>query len=249
METKSIMNHQLEHNSASSRPGYKYLDIITGLFVAVLLISNVAATKIFIIGPLPFDGGALLFPLSYIFCDVLTEVYGYRASRRVIWTGFASCILMIIVFNLVALLPPEAEWKPNQAAFEAILLAAQRIVLASIVAYLAGEFLNAYVLAKMKIKTQGRWLWTRTIGSTLVGQSADTTIFVLIAFAGTLKWGTIWNIIWVGYVFKCSVEVLFTPITYTVVGWLKRTEGVDHYDIDTNFSPFKIFESNYSSNS
>jgi uncharacterized integral membrane protein (TIGR00697 family) len=231
--------NQNQDNISAPRPGYKYLDIITGLFVAILLISNVSATKIFNIGSLAFDGGALLFPLSYIFCDILTEVYGYRASRRIIWTGFAASILMTVTFYLVYLLPPNTEW-PHQEAFGNILLSTRRIVFASVIAYLVGEFLNAIILAKMKIATKGRWLWTRTIGSTLVGQAADTVIFVLIAFGGIFSWELILNIIIVGYVFKCSVEILFTPITYAVVGWLKKSEGVDHYDIDTNFSPIQF---------
>lgn len=222
-----------------AKPNYKYLDVITGLFVAVLLISNVAATKLFDLGGMPFDGGALLFPLSYIFGDILTEVYGFRASRRVIWTGFAACGLMAATFHIVGALPPHAEWS-GQAAFETILLYTPRIVAASVVAYLAGEFLNAIVLAKMKIRSQGRALWKRTIGSTLLGQAVDTALFCMIAFGGMIPAGEMAKYILAGYAFKCGVEILFTPATYVIVGFLKRTEGVDHYDVGTKFNPFRL---------
>lgn len=219
--------------------GYRYFDLITALFVAVLLISNVASSKILKLGPFTFDGGTLLFPISYIFGDILTEVYGYRRSRRVIWTGFACAGLMAGVLALVGVLPPAEGWA-YQDAYEAILGTTPRIVLGSLIAYFAGEFSNSYTLAKMKILTQGRWLWTRTIGSTLVGEAVDTVLFVTIAFAGTLPWSLFWSIIISNYIFKVGLEVAMTPVTYQVTGFLKRVEQEDVYDTDTDFNPFKV---------
>jgi hypothetical protein len=224
----------------SPRPlGYKYFDLIMALFVAVLLISNIASSKILQLGPFTFDGGTILFPISYIFGDILTEVYGYRRSRRVIWVGFACAGLMAGVLMLVGALPPAEGWE-NQQAYEAILGTTPRIVLASLIAYFAGEFSNSFTLAKMKIWTHGRWLWTRTIGSTLVGEGVDTLLFVTIAFAGTLPWPLFWSIIVSNYVFKVGLEAVMTPVTYRITNFLKKTEHEDVYDIDTNFSPFKL---------
>ena len=208
--------------------GFKYLDLITALFVTVLLISNVASTKILQLGPFTFDGGTILFPLSYIFGDVLTEVYGYRRSRRVIWIGFGCAALLVLVLSIVGALPPAADWE-HQEAYEVILGATPRIVLGSLIAYFAGEFSNSYVLARMKVWSQGRWLWTRTVGSTVVGQAVDTTLFVTIAFAGTLPWPLFWSIIASNYVFKVGLEAAMTPVTYRVTGFLKQAENADVY--------------------
>jgi queuosine precursor transporter len=224
--------------SQSGERGYKYLDLITALFVAVLLISNIASSKILVLGPFTFDGGTLLFPISYIFGDILTEVYGYRRSRRVIWIGLGCAALMAAVLALVGALPPAEGWE-NQEAYEAILGTTPRIVLASLVAYFAGEFSNSYTLAKMKLLTRGRWLWTRTIGSTLVGEGVDTLLFVTIAFAGSLPWPLFWSIVLSNYAFKCGVEAAMTPVTYRVAGFLKQAEDEDVYDTDTDFNPFK----------
>jgi len=220
-------------------PGYKYFDLIMALFVAVLLISNIASSKILELGPFTFDGGTLLFPISYIFGDILTEVYGYRRSRRVIWAGFGGAALMAGVLALVGALPPAEGWE-NQQAYEAILGTTPRIVLGSLIAYFAGEFSNSYTLAKMKVWTGGRWLWTRTIGSTLVGEGVDTMLFVTIAFAGTLPWPLFWSIVLSNYVFKVGLEAVMTPVTYRITNFLKRTENEDVYDVDTDFNPFKI---------
>jgi len=211
--------------------------VISSLFVAVLLISNVASTKIVDLWFFTFDGGTLLFPLSYIFGDILTEVYGYGRSRKVIWLGFASALLMSLVFILVGKMPSARGWE-NQEAYEKILGLTPRIVLASLAAYFSGEFSNSFVLAKMKILTRGRHLWMRTIGSTLVGELVDTLLFVMIAFGGTLSAGLLWTVVVSNYVFKTAVEALFTPLTYWIVRVLKRAEGADYYDLHTNFSPF-----------
>lgn len=218
---------------------FRYFDLIMALFVSVLLISNVASTKFVDLGPFTFDGGTLLFPISYIFGDILTEVYGYRRSRRVIWTGFGAAALMAGVLALVGALPPAEGWE-NQEAYQAILGTTPRIVLGSLVAYFVGEFSNSYVLAKMKIWSQGRWLWTRTIGSTLVGEGVDTLLFVTIAFAGTIPWALFWSTVASNYVFKVGLEAAMTPATYRITNSLKRSERVDVYDVGTDFNPFKM---------
>jgi uncharacterized integral membrane protein (TIGR00697 family) len=219
--------------------GYRFFDLIMALFVAVLLISNVASSKILQLGAFTFDGGTILFPISYIFGDILTEVYGYRRSRRVIWVGFACAGLMAGIFALVGALPPAEGWE-NQEAYLAILGTTPRIVGGSLIAYFVGEFSNSYTLAKMKILTQGRWLWTRTIASTLVGEGIDTILFVTIAFAGTLPWPLFWSVIASNYVFKCGLEAAMTPVTYRITNFLKQAENEDVYDTDTNFNPFRI---------
>ena len=218
---------------------FKHLDTLTALFVTVLLISNVASSKIVDFGFFTFDGGTLLFPLSYIFGDVLTEVYGYGRSRKVIWLGFAAALLMALTFIVVGALPPASYWD-GQTAYEQILGLTPRIVVASLTAYFVGEFANAYLMAKLKVMTQGRQLWMRTIGSTLVGQVLDTAIFVIVAFAGIFSRTDLWIIIVSNYLFKCGVEICFTPITYWLTHWLKHQEHVDHYDVDTDFNPFNV---------
>jgi uncharacterized integral membrane protein (TIGR00697 family) len=231
---------------------YKYYDFIVAFFVAVLLISNIAsAAKIIDWGvnllglQLALDAGTLLFPISYIFGDILTEVYGYKRSRRVIWAGFGAALLMAVVFWLVGRMPGEATWQQyaGQGAYEAILggVASGGIVFASLCAYFAGEFSNSYILAKLKIATAGRWLWLRTIGSTLVGEGIDTVLFVLIAtFFGVFPWEIALSLIVANYIFKVAVEVILTPVTYGVVGFLKQAEAEDYYDRETNFNPFSL---------
>lgn len=218
---------------------FKYLNFITVFFVTVLLVSNVASSKIVMFGPLTFDGGTLLFPLSYIFDDILTEVYGYARSRRVIWTGFAMILLASAVFMIVGWLPSAPDWT-GQAAYDQILGLTPRIVVASMTAYFFGEFSNSFILAKMKIATKGRWLWMRTIGSTLVGEGLDTMIFVLIAFWGVLPNELLWTVIISNYIFKVGIEVLFTPLTYLITGFLKKREHEDFYDQNTDFNPFVL---------
>lgn len=218
---------------------YRFLAFITTFFSVVLILSNIASSKILSLGWFSFDGGTILFPLSYIFGDILTEVYGYANSRRVIWTGFFMNLLMVLVFFIVGILPPAFDWG-NQAAYDAILGVVPRIVLGSLCAYLIGEFLNSYVLAKLKIKTAGKYFGLRAIGSTLIGEFFDTTIFLIIAFAGVLPWNLIW-IIWVSnYIFKVGIEIIFLPVTYRLVNFLKRKENEDYYDRDTNFNPLKL---------
>jgi len=231
---------------------YRYFDIILGLFVAVLITSNIASSaKIVdwgfgILGiRLAFDAGTILFPISYIFGDILTEVYGYKRSRRVIWTGFFSLALAAFVFWIVGLLPGESTWQnyAGDNAYQAILggMSSGGIVVASLAAYWLGEFSNSFVLAKMKILTNGRWLWSRTIGSTLIGELVDTVIFVVVASTfGVFPWSLFFTLTVSNYIFKVGMEVLMTPVTYWAVGALKRTENEDVYDRDTNFNPFRV---------
>jgi len=218
---------------------YKYLGMISVLFVSVLLISNVASTKIVDLKWFVFDGGTLLFPLSYIFGDIMTEVYGYKRARGVIWLGFFMALLMSIVFIVIGKLPPASDWG-NQAAYDAILGLTPRIVLASLIAYLCGSFSNSFILSKMKIWTKGKMLWARTIGSTVVGELVDSTLFIMIAFFGILPNSLLLTIIISNYLFKTAIEIIFTPATYKVVKFLKQKEGEDYYDTSTNFNPFTI---------
>lgn len=217
----------------------KYFSIISTLFVATIMISNTVATKLFSLGPLIFTGGVLIFPITYIFGDILTEVYGYSRSRKVIWTGFAALIFMSLAYWIVGLLPSAPTWQ-NQDAYVSILGLVPRIVFASIIGYWAGSFANSFVLAKLKLYTKGRHLWTRTIGSTIVGEGIDTTLFVTIAFYGVISGGILVLAILSGYVFKVAYEIVATPITYKIVGFLKKEEGIDHYDSSTKFNPFNL---------
>jgi queuosine precursor transporter len=231
---------------------YRYLDLVMVVFVSVFILSNIASSAkvvdwgITIFGlRLAFDAGTLLFPVSYIFGDVLTEVYGYRRSRRVIWTGFVALALAAFFFYLVSIMPGEATWESyaGQDAYNKILggFSTGGIVLASLAAFFAGEFSNSFVLAKMKIFTRGRWLWTRTIGSTLVGEAFDSVIFVFVAtLFGVFPWSLFLTLTLTNYIFKCSIEVIMTPVTYWVIAFLKRVENEDYYDWATNFNPFKI---------
>ena len=203
----------------------------------VLVISNLVGQKICAFGPLRVSGAQLLFPITYIFGDIFTEVYGYGGSRRVIWIGFTANALMAILGNIIVALPPAPEW-PNQQAFETVFHQVPRLVVASLIAYWCGEFANSFTLAKMKILTRGRFLWTRTVGSTVVGQAVDTIVLMVIAFGGQLSVGVIVRLILSGYLFKVVYEVLATPVTYWIVGFLKRTEGVDKFDYETRFTPF-----------
>lgn len=216
---------------------FRYLDLLTIGFVVVLLISNLIGPKICQLGPLRPSAAEFLFPLTYICGDVFTEVYGYGASRRAIWLGFFAMGLLAAMGQLAVWLPPAPEWK-SQQAFATVFGLVPRFAFASLVAYWAGEFTNSYTLAKLKLFTGGRWLWTRTIGSTLTGQAVDTTVIILVAFAGSQTPGMLTRMVVSSYLIKVGVEVIATPITYLVVGWLKRTEGVNAFDRRTNFNPF-----------
>jgi uncharacterized integral membrane protein (TIGR00697 family) len=231
---------------------YKYFDLIIAFFVMVLVVSNIASSaKIIDLGfslfniPLAFDAGTLLFPVSYIFGDILTEVYGYKRSRRVIWTGFVALALSALIFWMIQRLPGEATWQTyaGDDAYHAILggMSSGGIVLASLAAYWLGEFSNSFVLAKMKVLTAGRWLWTRTIGSTLVGELIDSAVFIAIAsLFGVFPWSLFGTLVLSNYLFKTATEAVMTPLTYAVVRFLKRVENEDYYDRNTNFNPFVV---------
>jgi queuosine precursor transporter len=216
---------------------YKYLDSFITLFVVILLISNIIATKFFAIGALRVSAAQILFPITYIFGDIFTEVYGYGASRRAIWYGFFASFILVTISFIAVKIPPAPEYK-DQAAFATIFQPVGRIVAASLLAYWCGEFANSFTLAKLKLLTKGRHLWSRTIGSTVVGQAVDTSVVMFAAFYGTRPLGVILRLIVAGYLIKVIYETLMTPVTYAIVNFLKRTEGVDYFDYETNFSPF-----------
>lgn len=233
-----------EQSSSSLVQGdhhYKYLDPFITLFVTVLLISNLIAPKFFALGPLRISAAQMLFPITYIFGDIFTEVYGYGASRRAIWYGFFASFIMVAISYCAVIIPPAPEYK-DQAAFETIFKPVGRIVAASLLAYWCGEFANSFTLARLKLLTKGRHLWTRTIGSTIVGQAVDTTIVMFAAFYGTRPLGVILSLIVSGYFIKVVYETLMTPITYLIVNALKRAEGIDYFDYGTNFNPFAARE-------
>lgn len=229
---------------------YRFFDLIMAVFVTVLVVSNIASSaKIVDWGfslfhvRMAFDAGTLMFPIAYIFGDVLTEVYGYKQSRRVIWMGFFCLALSAVIFWIVRLMPGEATWQgyAGDAAYNAILggMSTGGIVFASLAGYWTGEFTNSFILAKMKVLTNGRWLWMRTIGSTIFGELVDTLMFVIVASAfGVFPWSLFLTLTLTNYFFKCGVEALMTPVTYVVVNALKRLESEDYYDRHTNFNPF-----------
>jgi uncharacterized integral membrane protein (TIGR00697 family) len=233
----------------SVEPRYRWLPAVTAVFVTALIVSNIVAVKLIHLGPFTLTGAVLIFSVSYIFGDVLTEVYGYARARQVIWIGFACNLLAVAAFISAGKLPAADVWQlpgfespqAAQSAYDAILGFTPLILLASFVAYLAGEFLNSYVLARMKVMTGGRWLWTRTIASTLVAQVADTGLFVgTIFLGGLISREAVLPTILGEWVSKVSYEVIATPITYRVVAFLKRAENEDYYDRETDFNPLKL---------
>ena len=227
--------------SPAARPAtltWRFL-VCAALFVTCLLAANTMAPKLILVGGVVLTAGIVIFPLSYVLGDVLTEVWGYAMARRVIWLGFACNALMVVAIWLGGLIPAAPFWK-GQGAYEEILGHTPRILLASFVAYLAGELANAFVLAKLKIATRGRFLWLRTIGSTVVGQALDSVVFVTLAFAGTVPGAVLAGIIAGQWVAKVLYEAAATPLTYAAVGWLKSREGVDVYDEGTDFNPLRL---------
>jgi len=236
--------------SAASDPSertYKYYEFVMAAFVVILICSNligpakIAQLDLPLFGPTKFGAGILFFPISYIFGDVLTEVYGYARSRRVIWAGFGGLAFASIMASVVVALPPAPFWN-NQAAYEVAFGGTWRIALASMIAYFCGEFVNSFVLAKMKILTSGRWLWTRIIGSTIFGEGVDSILFYPLAFygSGIIPDDKLPVVMLAQFVGKVGVEVVFTPVTYWIVGTLKRAEQEDYYDRDTKFTPFSL---------
>lgn len=223
-----------------SRSGHStaFVIVVAG-FITSLIIANIIAVKLIDIGGWILPAGTIIFPISYILGDVLTEVYGYRRARQVIWLGFACNLLAVGAIWLAQMAPPAGFWD-GQAAYERILGYTPRLLFASFLAYLVGEFSNAFILAKLKILTQGRWLWTRTIASTVVGQGLDSLVFMTVAFVGNLPLEALAMAILVQWIAKSGYEALATPITYRVVYTLKRTEGLDVYDRDIDFNPLKV---------
>ena len=230
--------------TAAPRRDYRYFDFVMAAFVTVLICSNLIGPAKIVQPqwlPFAFGAGVLFFPVSYVFGDVLTEVYGFARARRVIWAGFGGLLFASVMASVVVALPPAPFWE-NQKAYEIAFGTTWRIALASMFAYFCGEFANSFVLAKMKIVTAGRWLWTRTIGSTIVGEAVDSLLFYPLAFynSGLIPNDKLVAIMAAQFVLKVAVEVVFTPVTYKVVGFLKRAENEDYYDRGTNFTPFTL---------
>lgn len=234
----------------ANRASYHWYPLVTAVFVTSLIVSNIIAVKLVQIGGFVLPAAVILFPVAYIVGDILTEVYGYARARQAIWIGFFCNLLAVAAFWIAGLLPSAPFWTAGafetpesaQQAYQAILGFTPRLLLASFIAYLIGEFLNSFVLAKLKVRTAGRFLWLRTIASTLLGQAADSAVFLTIAFWGILPLAGLQQAILNQWLFKVAYEILATPLTYLVVNWLKRSEGVDFYDQDTDFSPLHISE-------
>lgn len=233
-------------NTTTKLRQFKYYDLIMGAYVCVLLCANligpakVSTVTIPLIGDVTFMAGVLFFPISYLFGDVLTEVYGYARDRRVVWTGFAALVFAAVMSTVIVALPPSVGWQDKQTAVETIFGSTPRIIAGSIIAFWSGSLVNSYVLAKMKIWTQGRWLWTRTIGSTMCGELVDSVLFYCIAFYGVWSMDQLVAVTATQYVLKTGWEVVMTPVTYRLVARLKNAEREDYYDRDTDFTPFTL---------
>ena len=226
--------------SPAYRPRYKYYDLMMAAFVTVLLCSNVIGVqKVSSVFGVTFGTGILFFPLSYLFGDILTEVYGYARSRRVVWAGFGALAFAALMSWVIVRMPPSAGW-PHQSAYDFVFGNTPRIVFASLLAFSAGEFTNSFVLAKMKLLTHGKRLWMRTIGSTIAGEAVDSSIFYPLAFAGVWSSSDVMHVLVANYALKVLWEVIATPLTYRVVSFLKRVEHEDYYDRNTNFTPFSL---------
>jgi uncharacterized integral membrane protein (TIGR00697 family) len=224
----------------SPRRAYRYYDLVMAAFVTVLLCANViGAGKVAQIGGFVFGAGVFFFPISYVFGDILTEVYGYARARKVVWAGFGALAFASFMSWAILAFPPARGW-PHQAAYETVFGSTPRIVLASLVAYFSGEFGNSYVLAKMKLATRGRQLWTRTIGSTIVGEAVDSAIFYPVAFLWVWETELVWRVMVSNYLLKVLWETAMTPLTYRIVNFLKRAESEDYFDRGTNFTPFSL---------
>ncbi|MBI3972936.1 MAG: queuosine precursor transporter [Chloroflexi bacterium] len=224
-----------------SGPGQSWwFVVVAALFVTALVVSNIIAVKLIDVWGFVLPAAIIIFPVSYIVGDVLTEVYGYAVARRVIWLGFAANLVAVLAIAAGGALPPAAFWAPNQAAYETILGYAPRLLVASFIAYLVGEFANSYILARLKVATGGRWLWTRTISSTLAGQGLDSLVFIMLAFGGVIPGAVLLQTVVTQWLVKSGYEVVATPITYAIVGFLKRIEGIDVFDRETDFNPVAV---------
>jgi len=222
------------------RRSYRYYDLVMAAFVTVLLCANlIGASKLATAFGFTFGAGVLFFPISYVFGDILTEVYGYARARKVVWAGFGALLFASAMSAIVLAFPPAPGW-PHQQAFETVFGGTPRIALASLIAYFSGELTNSFVLAKMKVKTEGRFLWARTIGSTIAGEAVDSLIFYPLAFLGVWTTSQVLAVMLSNYLIKVGWEAVMTPFTYRIVGFLKRAEGEDYYDRDTDFTPFSL---------
>ncbi len=235
-----------QRSSTRAVKSYRYYDLILGAYVCVLLCANligpakVSTVHVPLVGSVTFMAGVLFFPISYLFGDILTEVYGYARDRRVVWSGFAALVFAALMATVIVHLPPADFWRARQPAVEEIFGGTPRIIGASIIAFWCGSFVNSYVLAKMKLLTNGRWLWTRIVGSTLCGELVDSALFYTIAFAGRWPTHDLLAVTTTQYVLKSGWEIMATPLTYRVVAFLKRAEHEDYYDRDTDFTPFSL---------
>lgn len=227
------------NNSITTKHYSIYFVVVVSMFITCLIISNIIAVKLINIIGIILPAAVIIFPVSYIIGDILTEVYGYNETRKVIWLGFLCNLITVIFIQIAGYIPPASLWN-GQAAYDHIFKYSFRILSASFVAYALGEFTNSFVLAKLKIATHGRWLWTRTIGSTLVGQGLDSSVFLSIAFIGTIPMGVLFSMIITQWLFKCIFEIIATPFTYITVYFLKKREATDIYDHNTNFNPFAL---------
>jgi queuosine precursor transporter len=237
---RSEMTTPAAHSKLHASRQYRYYDLVMAAFVTVLLCANViGAAKVARIGDFTFGAGVLFFPISYVFGDVLTEVYGYARARKVVWAGFGALAFASFMSWAVLAFPPAPGW-PHQAAYETVFGGTPRIVLASLVAYFCGEFCNSYVLAKMKLRTSGKLLWTRTIGSTIVGEAVDSAVFYPLAFLGAWENELVVRVMLTNYGLKVLWEIVMTPVTYRVVNFLKRAEAEDYFDRTTDFTPFSL---------
>lgn len=219
--------------------GYRLFHAVAIMSVATLLISNTIAVKLFSIGSYSFPAGIIVFPVAYILNDVLTEVYGYEKTRSVIWIGFIALGLMVLCYTIATYLTPASFWK-DQESFERLFKQTPRIALASLLGYLVGSFSNSFVLSRMKVLTKGKRLWTRTIGSTIIGEGADSFVFNFVAFAGIFATSDLLTVVISGFLFKVIFEIIATPLTYLIIGWLKRVENEDKFDVDVNYNPIKF---------
>ncbi len=239
MRAYSTMKGRAREMKIESRS--PWLTFITAIFITCLIVANIIAVKLVNIGGFIVPAAVIIFPISYIFGDVLTEVYGYKQARRVIWLGFFCNMLAVVAIWIAQILPGASFWDA-QNAYERILGFTPRLLAASFIAYLIGEFANSFVLAKLKIATNGRWLWLRTISSTVIGEGLDSAVFITIAFTGTIPPDALFNAIITQWLFKSGYEILATPLTYIAVNFLKKQEGLDVYDRDTNFNPLTLSE-------
>lgn len=241
MQREERNTHVAQFSAFTSRRHSTWFVVVVAVFITSLITANIIAVKLISIFGLILPAGTIIFPLSYIFGDILTEVYGYRQARWVIWLGFLCNLLTVTAIWVAQLLPAPSFWD-GQAAYERILGFTPRLLFASFLAYLVGEFANSFVLAKMKIATNGRWLWMRTIGSTMVGEGLDSLVFISVAFVGIVPLSSLPAIIVTQWLAKTAYEILATPLTYVVVNFLKRQEGLDVYDRDTHFNPLRIMD-------